>query len=81
MLYYKQRSSGWADEESAQWTRRLIAAALANGGRSYLPYRLHATKEQFTRAYPEADAFATLKQKIDPRFRFRNRLWERYLPR
>ena len=32
VLYYKQRSSGWADEESAQWTRRLIAAALANGG-------------------------------------------------
>lgn len=81
VLYYKQRSSQWADKESAQWTRRLIDAALANGGRYYLPYRLHATKEQFARAYPEADAFATLKQKVDPRLRFRNRLWERYLPR
>lgn len=81
VLYYKQRSSRWADEDSAQWTRRLIAAALANGGRYYLPYRLHATKEQFARAYPEAERFAALKQKIDPRFRFRNRLWERYLPR
>jgi FAD/FMN-containing dehydrogenase len=75
------RSSRWVDEDSAQWTRRLIAAALANGGRYDLPYRLHATKEQFARAYPEAERFAALKQKMDPHFRFRNRLWKRYLPR
>lgn len=81
VLYYKQRSSHRADEASAQWTRKLIDAALANGGRYYLPYRLHASKEQFARAYPEAEAFAALKRKIDPDFRFRNRLWERYLPR
>ena len=51
------------------------------GGRYYLPYRLHATKEQFARAYPQAEAFAALKAKIDPQRRFRNRLWETYLPR
>lgn len=81
VLYYKQRSSRWADADAARWTRQLIDAALGMGGRYYLPYRLHATKEQFARAYPEAEAFAALKARIDPQRRFRNRLWETYLPR
>lgn len=81
VLYYKQRSSRWADADAAGWTRQLIDAALGMGGRYYLPYRLHATKEQFARAYPEAEAFAALKARIDPQRRFRNRLWETYLPR
>lgn len=81
VLYYKQRAARWADNASAVWTRQLIDAALANGGRYYLPYRLHATPAQFLRAYPEADAFAVLKATIDPQRRFRNRLWDTYLPR
>ncbi len=81
VLYYKQRSSRWADADAAQWTRTLTNVALSFGGRYYLPYRLHATKEQFVHAYPEADAFAALKARIDPKRRFRNRLLETYLPR
>lgn len=81
VLYYKQRSSRWADADATRWTRQLIDAALGMGGRYYLPYRLHASKEQFARAYPQAEAFAALKEKIDPQRRFRNRLWETYLPR
>ena len=81
VLYYKQRSSRWADADASRWTRQLIDAALGMGGRYYLPYRLHATKAQFARAYPEAEAFAALKARIDPQRRFRNRLWETYLPR
>lgn len=81
VLYYKQRTHRWADIDSARWTQRLIDAALAHGGRYYLPYRLHATPEQFLRAYPEAGAFAALKARIDPNNRFRNKLWDRYLPR
>jgi len=81
VLYYKQRSHRWADEEAARWTQRLVDAALDNGGRYYLPYRLHATPEQFLRAYPEAEAFAALKARYDPNRRFRNKLLERYLPR
>ena len=60
--------------------RELIDAALRHGGRYYLPYRLDATREQFARAYPEAAAFAALKKCIDPANRFRNLLWDRYLP-
>jgi hypothetical protein len=45
----------------------------------YLPYRLHATRDQFSRAYPEAVRFAALKRKADPHNRLRNLLWDRYL--
>jgi FAD/FMN-containing dehydrogenase len=79
VLYYKQRTSEEASEAVRVWTRELIDAALANGGRYYLPYRLDATPEQFRRAYPEAANFASLKRRVDPTNRFRNLLWDNYL--
>jgi FAD/FMN-containing dehydrogenase len=79
VLYYKQRSNAAASTESRAWTRELIDAALKNGGRYYLPYRLDATREQFRRAYPQAGAFAALKARVDPQGRFRNLLWDAYL--
>ena len=81
VLYHKQRSTRGADRATAIWTRLLIDAALTCDGRYYLPYRLHATTEQFRHAYPESSAYAALKAKLDPGYRFRNRLWDRYLPR
>jgi FAD/FMN-containing dehydrogenase len=80
VLYYKQGTSASADAKSARWTMELIDAALDCGGRYYLPYRLHATPSQFMRAYPEAREFARVKQRLDPAWRFRNRLWDTYLP-
>jgi FAD/FMN-containing dehydrogenase len=79
VLYYKQRSNDGASTEARAWTRELIDAALDNGGRYYLPYRLDATREQFRRAYPEAAAFSALKARVDPDERFRNKLWDAYL--
>jgi len=79
VLYYKQRSHGAASTEAQAWTRELIDAALENGGRYYLPYRLDATREQFRRAYPEAAEFSALKARVDPNNRFRNLLWDAYL--
>ena len=79
VLYYKQRSSRSAAREADIWTREVIDAALALGGRYYLPYRLQATQRQFERAYPEHQAFAALKARIDPGGRFRNLLWNQYL--
>lgn len=81
VLYHKQRSWNAAEQYSSGWTRRLIDAALEHGGRYYLPYRLHASQAQFQRAYPQATQFAAVKQQLDPGNRFRNLLWERYLPR
>ncbi len=79
VLYYKQRTSGRAEREAGVWTRELIDAALANGGRYYLPYRLHATRSQFERAYPEFEEFVALKSRVDPERKFRNLLWDKYL--
>lgn len=77
VLYHKQRT--WQDARAAGWTRALIDAALDHGGRYYLPYRLHATRRQFARAYPRADRFVAIKREVDPDNRFRNLLWDRYL--
>lgn len=80
VLYHKQRSWPSADIEAGRWTRRLIDAALAHGGRYYLPYRVHASHAQFQRAYPEYQTFAAIKRAVDPGNRFRNRMWDKYLP-
>ncbi len=79
VLYYKQRVTASASREVEAWTRELVEAALRNGGCYYLPYRLHATHDQFIRAYPEAAQFAAFKKKVDPANRLRNLLWDRYL--
>lgn len=80
VLYHKQRSGQRADAVAGQWSRRLIDIALDHGGRHYLPYRLHATREQVLRGYPGLARFATLKRELDPAMRFRNRMWDKYLP-
>ncbi len=79
VLYYKQRTHADALEAVGRWTRELISLALANEGRYYLPYQLHATKDQFERAYPEVGALRELKLRADPQRRFSNELWARYL--
>ncbi|MEO8670642.1 MAG: FAD-binding protein [Tahibacter sp.] len=78
VLYYKQRTRANAKERVAVWTRELIDAALAMNGSYYLPYQIHATSEQFHRAYPRARELFDLKAKLDPDFRFRNSLWDTY---
>ncbi|MGH8029332.1 MAG: FAD-binding oxidoreductase [Arenimonas sp.] len=80
VVYYKQRSNHYASSMAERWTRELIDAALDLGGRYYLPYRLHASRAQFARAYPEAVRYAQLKRRWDPQFRFRNALLDAYLP-
>jgi FAD/FMN-containing dehydrogenase len=60
------------------WSRELIDVALSVGRSYYLPYQLHATGEQFRRAYPRAGEFLALKQRLDPRNKFRNQLVDKY---
>ncbi len=77
MLFHQQRSS--VDDEKMQaLTQSLINAALAVGGRYYLPYRLHSTPEQFHRAYPQAERFFQLKRKYDPTEVFQNAFYTQY---
>ncbi len=78
VVYYKQGVTEAARERVGVWTRELIDAALAAGGTYYLPYQLHATDAQFRQAYPGAEELFALKRRLDPAYRFRNKLWDRY---
>ena len=70
-----------ADATMAAATRELIDAALALGGTYYLPYRPHATRAQFERAYPMARTFFATKARVDPDTLFRTRFFLGYAPR
>jgi len=78
VIYYKQGTSRHEKTAVGIWTRELIDAVLSVGGTYYLPYQLHATQEQFDRAYSRAAEFFALKQQVDPDNRFRNKLWDKY---
>lgn len=80
VLYYKQGTSTAARSEVAVWTRELIGAALSEGGSYYLPYQIHATPEQFRSAYPRFDEYLAVKARVDPGYKFRNKLWDAYDP-
>lgn len=78
VLYYKQGTPRADCERVAVWTRELIDAVLACGGTYYLPYQPHARLDQFHRAYPRAAELFALKDSLDPQYRFRHSLWEKY---
>ncbi|EMY79341.1 D-arabinono-1,4-lactone oxidase [Leptospira weilii serovar Ranarum str. ICFT] len=78
VIYYKQRVYESAKKEVGIWTRELIDVVTSVGGAYYLPYQLHATVSQFHKAYPNAERFFALKRKLDPQYKFRNKLWDKY---
>ena len=77
MLFNQPRTSS-GDDAMAAMTRELIDAALRLGGRYYLPYRLHATIDQFRAAYPQASRFFELKRRYDPHQVFQNSFYMKY---
>lgn len=80
VVWYKQGTSTAERGAVEVWTRELISAAIASGGTYYLPYQIVATPAQFHAAYPRAKEFFALKKKLDPTYKFRNKLWDAYLP-
>ena len=78
VLLFSQQRSSEGERKMRSLTNELVDAALQQGGRYYLPYRLHATADQFRRAYPQASRFAELKRKYDPDERFQNKFWVQY---
>jgi FAD/FMN-containing dehydrogenase len=79
VLLFSQEMTARAEADMARMTTEMIEAVIAIGGSYYLPYRLHATPDQFTRAYPRAAEFAALKRQVDPGLLLRNALWDTYL--
>lgn len=78
VLLFVQERSPAGESRMAAMTRELIDAALDCDGSYYLPYRLHATLEQFERAYPQAEGFFALKRIYDPDQIFQNQFYLRY---
>ncbi len=78
VMLFRQQRTQQADQRMAAMTREAIDAALQSGGRYYLPYRLHATQEQFARCYPQAQRFFELKREYDPQELFQNELYRKY---
>ncbi len=78
VVYYKQSTKDYDKNKVAIWTRELIDAAIKYNGSYYLPYQVHATSEQFHKAYPRAKELFKIKQQYDPDFRFRNVIWDTY---
>ena len=61
-----------------QSLQEMVGAALSCGGRYYLTYRLHASVDQFRRAYPQADKFFAKKRAYDPAGIFDNQFYRKY---
>ena len=79
VMSFSQRLNGEDEAAMMRLTEALVEGVIGMGGSFYLPYRLHARREQFRRAYPRADAFAAAKRRLDPRGVFRHALWDTWL--
>jgi len=77
MLFNQARDSS-GEQEMQALTRKLVDIAIACKGTYYLPYRLHAGKEQFYTVYQQAKAFFALKKKYDPAEIFQNKFYVNY---
>lgn len=78
VMLFQQPITAEAEAQMQSLTRELIDAALNHGGRYYLPYRLHATPEQFYQAYPQGVRFFELKRQHDSDELFQNQFYRRY---
>jgi len=78
VMLFNQPRTAEADERMETMTQELIDAAIECGGRYYLPYRLHATKAQLFKAYPQAAAFFQRKRHYDPEEIFQNQFYVKY---
>jgi FAD/FMN-containing dehydrogenase len=79
VMSFSQARSSEGDAAMERMTRELIDRVLAIGGSFYLPYRLHARRDQVARAYPALRSFAAAKRRYDPGCLFRNALWDKWL--
>ena len=78
VLLFHQNRDKVSEQKMESATQQLIESALDAGGCYYLPYRLHATMEQFHRAYPQAKEFFARKRDLDPDEIFQNKFYLKY---
>jgi FAD/FMN-containing dehydrogenase len=78
VMLFSQTRDATGEEKMSKLTQEIVAAVLRHDGTYYLPYRLHATTEQFNAAYPQAKKFFELKRKYDPDELFQNEFYLKY---
>lgn len=79
VMLFSQEMTARGEADHRRMTEELIERTLDLGGTYYLPYRPHATIDQFQRGYPRAGDFAAAKLSLDPDRLFRNMFWDTYL--
>lgn len=78
VMSFSQEVSADGEADMLLLTERLIERVVGIGGAFYLPYRLHARRDQVERSYPNAARFIELKRRYDPGLLFRNAMWDAY---
>jgi FAD/FMN-containing dehydrogenase len=78
VMTFVQQKTPAGEAQMQDLTRHLIDVALGSGGTFYLPYRPHATLEQFRRAYPTWSIAMQAKTQYDPDNLFRNTFYDSY---
>jgi FAD/FMN-containing dehydrogenase len=78
VMLFSQAVTAEAEADMLMMTEALIERVIAIGGSFYLPYRLHARRDQVERAYPNLARFVAKKREIDPGLLFRNTMWDAY---
>jgi FAD/FMN-containing dehydrogenase len=78
VMLFSQSRDATGEEKMSKLTREIVASTLRHDGRYYLPYRLHATPEQFNAAYPQAGKFFELKHRYDPDELFQSEFYLKY---
>jgi FAD/FMN-containing dehydrogenase len=78
VMSFTQRVTPEAEAGMLRLTEALIERVGALGGSFYLPYRLHARRDQVARIYPGTETFVARKRHYDPALVFRNAMWTAY---
>jgi FAD/FMN-containing dehydrogenase len=78
VMSFSQELTLTDEAEMIRVTEALIDRVIAIGGSFYLPYRLHARRDQVFAAYPNCERFIEAKRRHDPRLLFRNAMWQAY---
>ncbi|MBR0753406.1 FAD-binding oxidoreductase [Bradyrhizobium jicamae] len=78
VMSFSQEISPEGEVDMMTMTEALIEGIKGLGGAFYLPYRLHARRDQVRSIYPRSEEFVAAKRKLDPQLVFRNTMWDAY---
>jgi FAD/FMN-containing dehydrogenase len=78
VMSFSQEISRNGEADMVVTTEALIDLVQSCGGSFYLPYRLHARRDQLKAVYPDLPRFVERKRHYDPGLLFRNVMWDTY---